>query len=386
MLNAKVDRRGRAVVVSQDRTFARELTEALKADGYATRVLLTCSPRIGSYVKSWYDCVVLDCARSETESFARISELHASGVDCCTLVLAGDLPLSEVIASLPTPSDDFLRRSHATAETVVLALRRLRVNQQLTRQVAEQAADLRRLESRKEGSVERLKFLRFASHELKAPLVAAQSCLLVLDNLLGTDIDPKVRRLLGQCINRSDQMMSMLSDLLAVSVDRSDVAAYHRDLDLVVLCREVIDQLLPEMEAKQLRIRTLVLTEPLIFNGSRYGMERVLTNLIGNAIRYTPAGGSVEVSLGVRGDLLQFRVSDSGIGIAEEDQCRVFEAFFRAGNAKKAVPYGSGLGLALVQKVVQDHGGWVELESVVEKGSTFTVWIPMSKGPDRHVD
>lgn len=374
-------KRGRVLILSRDPELTQALPPILKADGYAPRTLLHWPRNVNRYLRDWCDSLVVDCAERDLEVLDRVTALRATNCESPVLWLVDDLPRADVLNAFFDPSDDFLLRRHATAETVLIAIRRQGAYQELRHEIADLRKELTRLQSRGEGSLERLKFLRFASHELKAPLVAGQSCLRVLDELLDTGVDPRVRKLVSRCLARSDQMLSMLNDLLSVSVDRSDVAAYRQDLDLVVLLREVLEQQFPEMEAKHLTVKTELPKIPMICNASRYGMERVLSNLVSNAVRYTPSEGSIVISLGICDGHVRLVVSDSGIGIAEEDLGRIFESFYRAQNARKFVPYGSGLGLALVQKVVQDHGGWVQVDSKVDKGTTIQVWIPTKGSP-----
>ena len=101
----------------------------------------------------------------------------------------------------------------------------------------------------------------------------------------------------------------------------------------------------------------------------------MLDNLIGNAIKYTPAEGSVHVSMSMQGDQIIIKVEDTGVGIPPEEQGRVFEKFYRATNAIKGAE-GSGLGLAIVKSIVESHLGRVWVESVVGKGATFIVLLP----------
>ena len=102
-----------------------------------------------------------------------------------------------------------------------------------------------------------------------------------------------------------------------------------------------------------------------------------LHNLIGNAIKYTPAGGKVNVEVDIEGEQLTVNVEDSGIGIDDEDAARVFEKFYRAKDKRVTKITGSGLGLALARQVIQLHGGDITVESRLDKGSTFTLSLPV---------
>jgi signal transduction histidine kinase len=110
--------------------------------------------------------------------------------------------------------------------------------------------------------------------------------------------------------------------------------------------------------------------------GHPRNLEEAFSNLIGNAIKYTPAGGKVRVSAASGPETLTVKVTDTGIGIAEEDQKRLFQRFYRVRNEQTRYIQGTGLGLSLVKKIVESHNGRVEVESRPGRGTTFSVSLP----------
>jgi signal transduction histidine kinase len=110
---------------------------------------------------------------------------------------------------------------------------------------------------------------------------------------------------------------------------------------------------------------------------NKMNMEEVIANLITNAIRYTPEGGKIVVAAGREGDYVRISVSDSGFGIAPEDVGRIFNRFYRVKNEKTRQIIGTGLGLPIVKSIVEAHRGRIQVDSQVDVGSTFTVFIPV---------
>ncbi len=113
-----------------------------------------------------------------------------------------------------------------------------------------------------------------------------------------------------------------------------------------------------------------------VINGDRDKILLAMHNLVGNALKYTPTGGTVTVDVKEDGKLLTFAVTDSGIGISQEDADRIFERFYRAKDPRVEKITGTGLGLTLAREVVRLHGGEVTVESQLDKGSTFTIRLP----------
>ena len=122
----------------------------------------------------------------------------------------------------------------------------------------------------------------------------------------------------------------------------------------------------------------LVLADPAVVLGDRDRLRQLLTNLVENAIRYTPPPGEIQVAVRRRGERAELVVSDTGIGIAPEHQARVFERFYRVDAARTRSLGGTGLGLAIVRQIAEAHGGSVRLESELGRGSAFTVEIPLA--------
>jgi signal transduction histidine kinase len=139
---------------------------------------------------------------------------------------------------------------------------------------------------------------------------------------------------------------------------------------------KVIELVQTSAEEKGLELEVEIAAEPLVLVGIEDGLERVFMNLVSNAVKYTPAGGSVAVRAWSEDDYIKVKVSDTGIGIPEEALPRIFDEFYRAKNAKAVEKEGTGLGLAIAKDVVEQHGGQISVESTVGQGSTFYVILP----------
>lgn len=221
--------------------------------------------------------------------------------------------------------------------------------------------------------------LRLASHDLRSPLalITGYADMILIDTPDTTS--PVIEYV--DVIKRSVERMGVLiDDLLRVERIRSSPLELHEQTDLGALVKVVLVNTRPSATAKQ----QAFLTEIQLPEGARVVADAVLLrqsmeNLIGNAIKYTPDGGTITVRASADDAHFYFAVQDTGIGISEEHLPYVFEAFYRVKN-EHYVQKGSGLGLSLVKNVIQRHSGDIWVTSRVQQGSEFGFWLPLSSG------
>jgi PAS domain S-box-containing protein len=215
-------------------------------------------------------------------------------------------------------------------------------------------------------------FISEASHDLKNPLTAIN---MKAYYLMREGDAARRREYLADLESITARMSHMIDDLLTLSRLDNVPAAAPTLLDVNTLVREAAAAIQPLAEEKGLDLQ-LELGERLPVAAEPVNLSRVITNLIDNAVRYTPSGGSITVSTAARQQVALIRVSDTGIGIDASDQQHIFERFYRADNARREDPGGTGLGLAIVHKIVTRHGGHIEVQSAVGAGTTFAVYLP----------
>jgi len=148
------------------------------------------------------------------------------------------------------------------------------------------------------------------------------------------------------------------------------------DVILNGVVSRVIETVQPEVEEKNIELTVEVPDNLLTVKGTDDDLERLIGNLVENAVKYTPARGKVKLQLNLNAESLRIVVADTGIGIAPEAMPRIFEEFYRAKNAKEMGQEGTGLGLSLVKHIVDRYRGQIDVESRLGEGSTFTVTLP----------
>ncbi|MET0401366.1 MAG: ATP-binding protein [Cystobacter sp.] len=217
-------------------------------------------------------------------------------------------------------------------------------------------------------------FLAAASHELRTPLAAAKMQVQLAERKYGEDMGEGPRRALMGLNRQVDRMTKLVSDLLDVSrLLTGRLSLEEEEFDLVPLLRTVCE-----------RLQTLTSDHPLILDSPEWlpmwgdpgRIEQVVTNLVSNAVRYSPQGGTVQLCAWVEGGELALKVCDEGVGIPEEKLALIFERFGQAHGARYG---GLGLGLTISQGIVEQHGGriWAESPGLEGGGSTFQVRLPL---------
>ena len=230
------------------------------------------------------------------------------------------------------------------------------------------AAQLERLDKT------RNQFVSNASHELKTPLATMK---IMLETMMyQPDMPSELRGEFMADINHEiDRLTGIISDLLVLTRMDNKEEMSHETVNMSELTEETVRLLMPAAEKRNHTLTDDV--EPdLLLEGDRIKLNQILYNLMDNAIKYTPEGGRIDVSLKEENGDLVWRVRDNGIGIPEEDQEHIFERFYRVDKARSRETGGTGLGLSIVRQMVKMHGGTISVNSRPGEGSEFVVTFP----------
>lgn len=222
-------------------------------------------------------------------------------------------------------------------------------------------------------------FVADASHELRTPLAAIISNIEVILDDPHTTVQEK--QLYCQGIAQESKRMTQLVDglLLLARADSDALVFQNEPVDLAALAHEAITFMQPEAAGKGIGL-SLQIKETPIVSGDADRLKQVLLQLLDNAIKYTPNGGNVELSVDRSRDKAVVQVRDNGIGIAKESLDKIFERFFRADASRDYEAGGHGLGLAIAKFIVEQHKGTISAASRMAQGSIFTVMLPIAKG------
>lgn len=242
----------------------------------------------------------------------------------------------------------------------------------------ERAARLMRKQNAmlREADQLRSELLSIVSHDLRTPLTSVIGYLELLDDEETGPLNAEQQSHLAAVRRGADRLLALVNDLLVIA--RADAGKLELDLadtDLVELARDAVHALLPKAADSSIRLGLLA-EEPVRARVDRARIAELLENLLSNALKFTPAGGSVDVRVAAQNGAVVLEVADTGIGISTDDQRHLFKRFFRASTATDHAVPGTGLGLAIVKAIVDAHGGSIAVRSEVGEGTCFRIEIP----------
>lgn len=222
----------------------------------------------------------------------------------------------------------------------------------------------------------RSEFVANVSHELKTPLTSILGFVETLKD--GAIDDPTHRLKFLQIIeDQSQKLQLLIEDLLLLSKMESDKAVLRGErVDLDKILEKMLEIFSGPLKEKKIKLKKNLVPMPFHLEADPLLLERALSNLIDNAIKYNQPGGSLLVEAFQKEGQAVIRVIDSGIGISSSDIPRVFERFYRAEKSRSRESGGTGLGLSIVKHIIERHGGHIEVQSELQKGSTFTLSLP----------
>lgn len=222
----------------------------------------------------------------------------------------------------------------------------------------------------------RKEFVADVSHELKTPIT---SIIGYTDTLLEGEYDKKIQaKFLKVISTESQRMAKLVTDLLTLSrYDNNKNKAEITEINLGDMTKKCLEKVQPEIEKKHHKVECFVTADVPLVKADKYGIERVILNILTNSIKYTPENGNIKIYVGFVYNDAYIKVIDNGIGIPEKDLPRIFERFYRVDKARTRELGGTGLGLAIAKEIIEQNKGSIDIKSEYGKGTEVVLRIPV---------
>lgn len=218
------------------------------------------------------------------------------------------------------------------------------------------------------------------THEMKSPLGSIKQATLLLENSLKNQMNPTQKRFIEIIKGNYDTLQNLINTILqSASYDLGNIQLKYRSVNVVKVVTEVLINLSPMIKEKDLKVNINFSSRRIEAELDVEKFKEVVQNLLSNAVKFSNSGKSIDVRLSERLSLIRLVIKDQGIGIPEKEIPYIFEKMYRASNSEKISVKGTGLGLYIASQIVKAHGGQIQVKSVVNKGTAFTVTLPKNR-------
>ena len=311
------------------------------------------------------DLVLVDLKMPGMDGIAYLESVKAFDPEVVAIVITGYATLETAVEAMKAGAYDFLAKPFKPAELRAVARRGLEHRAAAVRASALLNSDAPAPELH----------LAMLAHRFKAPLAVMRQCVgVVLEGYTG-ELSLRARGMIEIVAQRADQMIQFVNDWLTLSrLEQGKELQEAKPVDVLEVVKTVVERVKQDARAAKLTIRSEGTEDPETLLGDSTALDELFGNLLDNAVRYTPAGGTVTVRVEADPAAVAVTIRDTGPGISPEDLEHIFEPFYR-GQAQKNIP-GTGLGLPIVKAIAEGHGGRVDLETALGKGSAFRVVLP----------
>jgi signal transduction histidine kinase len=379
----------RILVVDDEKAIRDFLYQALtRLGGFIVELAENGEEALKKIEKEDFDLVLTDMKMPTMDGLQLISEIAKFKPETLMVLLTGHGTIESALEAMKQGASDYLSKP-INLDEMLMRLRKVLEERQRFVSLRHYAAELERANQElKKIDEMKSEFVSVASHELRTPLAAIKNAVqLMLQGKTG-EINENQAKFLSMAERNINRLTSILNSLLDLSrIESGKIGLKFEEMDLRGSIEFILSSLKPQTDGKSIELKMEIPEKLPSVYGDREKVEQILTNLIGNSIKFTPEGGEISVSAKPfdEENMVAISVRDSGIGIPEDQLEKIFEKFHQVEDSLRRSTTGTGLGLAITKGLVEAHHGKIWVESEVGKGSTFTFTLPMSKGEKRDV-
>jgi len=363
--NPRPERRPKVLVVDDEEWMRDACVEILQPEGFEVLTAADGPAGLDLIRRCSPDLMLVDLKMPGMDGIAYLGSVKAFDPDIVAIMITGYATLEVAVEAMKTGAYDFLPKPFKPADLRGVARRGL-----------EHRSAALRFSALLHGEAPATELhLAMLAHRFKAPLVAIRQCVCVVMQGYAGDISTRARGMIELVAQRTDQMIRFVDDWLTLSrLEQGKGIKEATEVDVSEIVKDVVERARQDPLAEKVTLQLQFLASPGTICADPSSLDELVGNLIDNAVRYTPAGGTVTVEVGSAEGGATVTVRDTGPGIGLEDLEHIFEPFFR-GQAQKNIP-GTGLGLPIVKRIAERHGGRVEVQTTLGGGSAFRIFLP----------
>jgi signal transduction histidine kinase len=379
----------RVLVVDDEKEIRVFLTKALsRLGGFRVDVAESGEEALRKLEKEPFELVLTDLKMPKMDGLQLIAEIAKSKPETLTIMMTAHGTIDSALEAMKLGASDYITKP-LNLDEMVLRLRKVLKEKQRFVRLKDFADQLERtnMELRKIDSM-KSEFVAVASHELRTPLAAIKNAVQLLLSGETGEANENQKKFLSMAERNINRLTNILNDLLDLSrIESGKIELKFENIQLEGVIELAASSLRPHADVKSIQIDVQIPESLPAIYGDQEKIEQILTNLIGNAIKFTPGGGKILISAHLPphgpkdgyGEAVAISVKDTGIGIPAEHLDAIFEKFHQVEGSLHRSVSGTGLGLAITKGLVEAQQGKIVVESEMGKGSTFTFTLPVSQ-------
>jgi len=321
------------------------------------------------------DIVLIDLKMPGISGFEVLDKIKEYDPNIVSIVITGYATIESAVEAMKKGAYDFLPKPF-TPDQLRIIIRRGSEKKRLIQETE-------RL--RREKMLIEENFITMVSHQLRSPLgTIAQYFEVILGGMVGK-VEPRQEEMLAKARDRLKSLMGLINDWLDMArMNKGQIVDRLKPLSLKEVLKDIMEFMQPSAQKENIQLELVPYSGKDWVPGDDETLKQVFSNLITNAIKYNKPNGTIKVSLEETEDSVAVNVEDTGIGIPEEHLNYIFDQFYRIKKNDEKKSSGTGLGLSIAKKIVEAHGGTIQVTSEIGKGSTFTVFLPKTSQESRN--
>jgi signal transduction histidine kinase len=383
-----METKGRILIIDDEEGIRKGCVRVLQPLGYATDVATGFRDGLQKIQSAQFDLILLDVMMPDGKGIDLLEPIREQDPETVPVLITGYATVELAVEAIKRGAYDFIAKPFSAQLLLMtveqgLEKRRLSIEakrlQTMERQVAELVQEREQAEKLYEF---KSAFATMVAHELRSPVGAAQTLVRTLLRGLAGELNQKQAEILSRVEIRLSDLLTLINDLLTLAASKSLEAEKPLEpVNIESALERVLQHFDDEAAGKHVTLKYTAPGRHITVRATEQGLETVLNNLIGNAIKYTPPEGSIQVELEEKEGCALLRVADTGIGIPAEDLPHLGEEFFRAKNAYGRNIQGTGLGLSIVKEFVKRFGAQIDIKSHDGQGTTVALEFPPCEDP-----